>query len=271
MPNGIPIGSKGGVEVTYQSDETRRRIPIRTAVSIALALNVINILIYFIGWCIKAQQAWNAWRPQMYLPAWREFIRRLVYALSTVAELAGGRAFVLMVPLFVEWIAALILLILGNLLPKMLNDEWPFTHAQDDPANGYVTFWHWLLRGRVIEDGEQTVIHEIRGVVTDEQGHEWRTHWTTRYPKRWRRYCRALCMEPEWLRPAFSITAATGTIFRIPRDEFSPVSDHWLAIGYAKKTSEAQNAKRYLTGKGLAFCNGWAQGDGSTPLVPEAA
>ena len=271
MTFGPGIIGRGDVVHGRDDDESRRKIPLRIACTMALVCNAITLCVYVIVWAGLAQEWWNEYTPNAWIGPVRAAWRQIWHVIDQTGEWLGPMFFKRLRPLALEWAICLGLLFVFDELPRILVAEGLIPYAQLDPNDEMPILLVLLFRAfrKRDADTETTIIHEIRGTVTDERGHEWRTKWVTKYPKRWRRYCRALSMEPAILRPAFSVNVATNSFFRIPRSEFSSLSDHWIVIGYAKKTSDAPNAKRYLTDKGLAFCHSWAQGDGTTPLAQE--
>ena len=268
MPDGGGWGQRGEIQITHQNDETRRRIPIRMAVNVALLINALTVGGYAISWLVRAQRVWEATSAPGYLSAWGALWARLGAVWAALAEHIGARVFLLPIPLILEWFLPIIILIVFNLVPKMLNDEWPLTYGQVDPASGDVrTFWQWMLGRRRGQDADVPARRiVVEGIVRGGNG-DTRTRFETEYPERWQRYLRALVTGSPLLRPGFSVRAATNIFYRIPRDEFETVSDQWLRIGYADATSRAQNAKRYLTAKGEAFARGWAEQEAPVPLA----
>lgn len=262
-------GQRGEIQITHQNDETRRRIPIRMAVNVSLLINALTVGGYAISWLVRAQRVWEATTTPGYLSAWAAMWARLGAVWSALAEHIGARVFLLPIPLILEWFLPVLILIVFNLIPKMLNDEWPLTYGQVDPAaNDALTFWQWMFRRRRHEGEAPAGRIVVEGVVHVGNG-DTRTRFETEYPERWQRYLRALVTGSPLLRPGFSVRAATNIFYRIPRDEFEAVSDQWLRIGYADATSRAQNAKRYLTAKGEAFARGWAEQEAPVPLAAE--
>lgn len=271
IPDGGGLGPRGEVQITHQNDESRRRVPIRMAVNVALLINGLTVGGYAISWLVRAQRVWDATTSPGYLSAWSATWRRLGAVWEAVAAHVGERLFLWPIPLVLEWFAPVLILIVFNLVPKLLNDEWPPAYGQADPAGGEGrTFWQWLFgrreRGEGEEDGPRKIV--VEGVVRGGNG-ETRTRFETEYPERWQRYLRALVSGSPMLRPGFSVRAATSILFRVPREEFVEVSDQWVRIGYAAKTSGAPNARRYLTAKGEAFARGWAAMDGAGALARE--
>jgi len=263
-------GQRGEIQITHQNDETRRRIPIRMMANVALLINGLTMGGYAISWLVRAQRVWESYTPRGYLSEWGAFWARLGAVWSALAEHIGARVFLLPIPLILEWFLPVLILILFNLIPKMLNDEWPLTYGQVDPEahTSALTFWQWMFgrrRQEVDAPGGRIV---VEGIVRAENG-DTRTRFETEYPERWQRYLRALVTGPAALRPGFSVRSATNIFYRVPREEFETVSDQWLRIGYAAATSAAPNARRYLTAKGEAFARGWATQEAPVPLAAE--
>lgn len=261
------LGPRGEIQITHQNDESRRRVPIRMAINVCLLLNGLTVGGYAIAWLVRAQRTWETHVPPAYLTGWRA----LGHVWADLAEHIGGRLFLLPIPLIAEWFVPVGILIVFNLIPKLINDEWPLTYGQADPEGGVaLTFWQWLFSSRRRQEGDAELSRiVVEGVVRDGNG-ETRTRFETEHPERWRRYLQALVTGPRMLRPGFSVRAATNVFYRVPREEFEAVSAQWLRIGYVGKTSSAPNAKRHLTGKGEAFARGWAEQEASRgALAPE--
>ena len=273
IPDGSGWGQRGEIQITHQNDETRRRIPIRMAVNVSLLINGLTVGGYAISWLVRAQRVWDAYAAPGYYSAWSAFWARLGAVWAALAEHIGARLFLLPIPLILEWFIPVAILIVFNLIPKLINDEWPPTVGQVDPSANHtaLTFWQWMFgRRRRQDEAAPSRRVVVEGIVRGDRGNgDTRTRFETEYPERWQRYLQALVTGPAMLRPGFSVRSATNIFYRVPREEFETVSDQWLRIGYAAATSKAPNAKRYLTAKGEAFARGWAEQKSPVPLVAE--
>ena len=249
------IGQRGEIETKRHTRETQVRIPWVLARHVAFVLSLIYLSIWavvFLVWLGSSppETFWDFFSVNWGWWAW--FLPKLPYIL---------------IPIVPIWSIVFAYLSLVNYVPKMLNDNWPPPWAQANPLEtGFFGAHNMPWRDPPDEQPKQKIT--IEGIVSNGSGDDVRTRFETEYPERWKRYLSALVADNRKLRPGFSVRTATSLFFRIPEGEFTKVSDQWIRIGYAKTTSNAPNAKRYLTAKGEAFARGWRDGNISV-LLPE--
>jgi len=190
------FGARAEVQVTKQTDETRRKISIRTAHSWAKHANLITLVVYLVSFLY-----WWFVLIQLYEPAPRVsgFLRWwgcVVYVASTWGRAMGQTWPLWFVPLALQWIKPLYTLNRHNLKPKVMNDEWPLAHGPLDPnvvgAAGYEALNEIIRNGSAVEP--DTAIPEIELSATLQDGQS-STRTRVRMPvpqvRRWRSFCAA--------------------------------------------------------------------------------
>ena len=125
--NGGGFGPRAEVQITRQTDETRRKISIRTAYSWALNENLKTLVVYFVGWCY-----WWFILMHLNVPRLSGWKTTVFVATTWGRTMAWSWPLWLIIPAC-QWIRPLYTLNRHNLKPKVMNDEWPMTHAPLDP------------------------------------------------------------------------------------------------------------------------------------------
>lgn len=144
------FGARGEIETTNQNDTTRRVISIRTARSMAVALNLITLAVYlviFLYWWFVLIQLYE---PAPRVSSFARWWGCVVYVASTWGRAMGQSWPLWLVPLALQWIKPQWTLYRRNLTPKLLNDNYPAPFAQMDPnKSGFVTAENWDARAGI--------------------------------------------------------------------------------------------------------------------------
>ncbi len=144
------FGSRGGVEITHQNDETRRLISIRTARSMALILNAITLCAYLVIWLFWWWILIRAYEPRLGESAVSRWWGCVAFVATEWGRVMGRTWPLWLIPLPLEWPTPLLILYCRNLYPKLLNEHWPPESAQMDPnTSGFVTAANWDERAGI--------------------------------------------------------------------------------------------------------------------------
>ena len=141
MTIGGGFGSRGEVQITNETDETRRRISIRTAISMALALNGITLAVYVVihlGWIFLLIVGFEAPIKIEGLQRWWLCVVDVVGSWWSVMRITWP---LWLMPLALEWPTPLLELYVRNLRPKLLNDNYPPPWGQVDPMKSGALTW----------------------------------------------------------------------------------------------------------------------------------
>jgi hypothetical protein len=135
-----PFGARGEVQITRESDMTRRVISIRTAKSMALILNAITLCAYLVIWLFWWWILIRVYEPRLGaspLTRWWECVQFVATEWGAVMSHTWP---LWVIPLPLEWPTPLLILYLRNLYPKLLNENWPPPWSQVAPLeSGFVT------------------------------------------------------------------------------------------------------------------------------------
>ena len=275
------FGRSGGVEITHQNDETRRKISIRTASSMAVILNVITLCAYFVVWLFWWFLLIRSYDAPWGCSGFCEWWGRMRYVVGSWGRVMGMTWPLWVIPLPMEWPTPLLILYRRNLLPKLLNDEWPPTSAQMDPnKSGFVTAENWDERAGVgVVASAMPEREEINVMIEDHVTTE------TAYPERQKcvlfspaghpgalaRYAAALIREDENTRAAFSFAGGQdhhgADHWGYTRKEFSELSTEAERAGLVYREKKNQSFEITERGK-LTFKRLAEKGLGSTSLLP---
>ena len=189
------FGARGEIEHTNQNDTTRRIISIRTARSMAVALNLITVAVYlviFLYWWFVLIQLYE---PAPRVSGFAKWWGCVSFVTSTWGRAMGATWPLWLVPLALQWIKPQWTLYRHNLRPKLLNDNYPAPFAQMDPnKSGAVTWENWDARAGVGIATPDTVIPEIELSATLQDGQS-STRTRVRMPvpqvRHWRSFCSA--------------------------------------------------------------------------------
>jgi len=177
MTIGGGFGSRGEVQITNETDETRRRISIRTAISMALALNGITLAAYIVVhlfWIFLLILGFDVPPKSAGLLRWWQCTAYVVESWWSVMRVIWT---LWLLPLPIEWITPLWHLYTRNLYPKLLNDNWPPTWGQADPMRtGALTWANYDARALPQEPTEPPEPETIRVQVDRKDANG--THYT---------------------------------------------------------------------------------------------
>jgi len=144
------FGARGEIERSDQNDSTRRIVSIRTARSMAVALNLITLAVYlviFLYWWFVLIQLYEPAPRASSFSRWWGCTR---FVSSTWGQSMGQSWPLWLIPLALEWVKPQWELYRHNLRPKLYNDNWPPPSAQMDPnKSGFVTAANWDDRAGV--------------------------------------------------------------------------------------------------------------------------
>jgi len=221
------ILARGGVEITHQNDDTRRKISIRTAHSWAKSANLITLALIGFAWLWWWFVLIMLYEPAPKLSPLSSWWGCVVFVLGTWGRVMGRSWPLWLIPLPLQWLKPLWTLNKKNLEPKVKNDHWPPESAQMDPnTSGFVTAENWDARAGVGVAQPTTVIPEIDLNAMIKNGQN-ETRTRVRMPvsqvRRWRSFCCAYTHGD----CRFSGNAAEG--FGVDRALFDRVVDKWAS------------------------------------------
>ena len=144
------FGARGEVEITHQNDMTRRVVSIRTARSMAVILNVITLCAYLVIWLFWWWILIRVYEPRLSASSFRQWWECVRFVATEWGRVMGRTWPLWLIPLPLEWPTPLLILYIHNLLPKLLNDNFPATFGQMDPnKSGAVTWANWDERAGI--------------------------------------------------------------------------------------------------------------------------